>query len=64
MLLGVFAEKADIGEVHFEGNLLDGEVGLQKVVFDVSDGAFRNPFHRRATAFFLADGAEVFGRHQ
>ena len=59
MLLDVFAEETDIGEIQFEGNLFHSEVGLQQVIFDVSDRAFCNPIHGRATALFLADGTEV-----
>lgn len=64
MLFDVFAEKADIGEIKLEGNLLNGEVGLQKVVFDLGDRAFRNPVHGRASALFLADGAEILRSDQ
>ena len=59
MFLDVFAEEADIGKIKLEGNLFNGKVCLQQVVFDLGDRAFRNPVHGRATALFLADGAEV-----
>ena len=59
MFLNVFAEEADIGEIQLEGNLLNGEVGLQQVVFDMANRAFRNPVHGRASALFLADRTEV-----
>ena len=64
MLPDVFTEKADIREIQLEGNLFNGEVGLQKIVLDVGDGALCNPVHSRATALFLADRAEVLWGNQ
>ena len=55
MFLDVFAEEADIGEIQLEGNLFNGEVGLQQVVFDMANRAFRNPVHGRASALFFED---------
>ncbi len=64
MFFDIFAKETDIGEIQFEGNLFNRKIGLQQVVFDASDGAFRNPVHSRATALFLADRAKVLRRDQ
>ena len=64
MFLNVFAEEADIGEIQLEGNLFNGEVGLQQVVFDMGDDAFCYPIQGRSTALFLTDRAEVLRSDQ
>ena len=64
MLLDVFAEETDIGEIQLEGDFFHGEVGLQQVVSDMADDALRNPVHGCPAALFLADRAEVFGGNQ
>ena len=61
MVFHVLTEERGIGECEFVADLLDAEIGLAKVVTDVLQHLFCNPFVGGLAGILLADGSQVFG---